>query len=330
MGCSVRPRRSPVHDPGRRRAGRPRPVWMPSRWCGSHRWATTASRCSSRCPNGSAESRSRPTRSRSTEGGDRPGLSPSRQSVRTRTTVGIVFDNRPTVAQRDLLAAQGAAVELVRGVEAWDGVHDRRHGRTNRRPSTHHRPIRGQPGPSAPCKSERKVRWPAVSMPPPGRWGATTWNPPSRCSPQDEGLRDAAALAPSVGSEGVLLTIHDATSARAADLIPAMDDLTGALTGRHLLTLPVWGPGSAVLDLTAGGRSFQATVELPRPARGTARVSVAARDEWVGAGRRRPPDHVRRAGVAYIGRGAGLDERWSSAPDRGRCPPQRRWPWPRS
>ena len=70
-------------------------------------------------------------------------------------------------------------------------------------------------------------------------------------------------LSAQAAAAGAVLTELDATGVQPAALLPAVDELTGTLTGRQLLTFPAWGTGQATLSLSLDGRRYEAAVDLP-------------------------------------------------------------------
>ena len=105
---------------GRRQSARPerppRPASTPSRWCASARTAAPSS-CSSRCPSATPASPSRRTAFALDSGHGPIAPLSSTPFPPARSTVAVVLDNRAVIPPSDLLTAQVAAVELLRGLE---------------------------------------------------------------------------------------------------------------------------------------------------------------------------------------------------------------------
>ena len=200
------------------------------------------------------------------DAGEGPARPISVTAVRPeQSAVAVVFDNRSVIPPADLLAAQGAAVELLRGAEVGTPFAVV----ATAAPAVLQAPTTDRSAVSKSISSTRiggdgsledgvKAALGAV--------GRDAVAPVIALFTAGDGAAEAAALEASVAKAGGLLTVFDAAAARTtAGLIPAVDQLTGSVTGRYLVTLPNTGPRSATLDLRVGERSYQAEVDLPAP-----------------------------------------------------------------
>lgn len=192
-----------------------------------------------------------------------------------RSTVAVVLDNRAGISPPDLLTAQAAAVELLRGLE--DG--------TPFAVVTTARPAALQGPTTDKNAASEAIRSVALS----GSGSLTDGVSAALAGVGGDAVAPALALftagGQGVGPElsaqaaaaGAVLTELDAAGVRPAALLPAVDELTGTLTGRQLLTFPAWGTGQATLSLALDGRRYEAAVDLPADAasaRSTASVTT--------------------------------------------------------
>ena len=202
-----------------------------------------------------------------------------------RSAVAVVLDNRSVITTPDLLTAQVAAVELLRGLE--DG--------TPFAVATTARPAAVQ-GPT----TDKDAASEAIRSVAPGGAGSLSDGvsaalagvagdavAPALALFTAGGQGAGAELSAQAAAAGAVLTELDATGAQPAALLPAIDQLAGTLTGRQLLTFPAWGPGQATLSLSLDGHRYEAAVDLPltgTPTRPSRRRGVAGSTSGRGAG----------------------------------------------
>ena len=184
-----------------------------------------------------------------------------------RGALAVVLDTSSAMAPSDLLAAQGAAVELVRALEPGTpvAVVATAGPPIVQAPTADASAVLSAIG-SAHVGGDGTLQDGVATAV--GLLGAGAVDPALALFTAGEGGLKATALAARVGEAGGLLTTFDATGATASDLIPAVEQLAGSLTGRYQLTLPAWGAGPATLELDFGGRTYQAALDLPASAEG--------------------------------------------------------------
>jgi hypothetical protein len=181
-----------------------------------------------------------------------------------QSPVAVVFDNRAVIPSSDLLTAQVAAVELLRGVE--DGTPFA--VATTARPAALQGPTTDK---EAAGEAIRDVALggdgslsDGVSVALDGLGGDAV--APALALFTAGGQGAGPELSAQAEAAGAVLTELDATGVPPAALLPAVDELTGTLTGRQLLTFPAWGPGRANLALSLDGHRYAAAVDLPTTA----------------------------------------------------------------
>ena len=178
-----------------------------------------------------------------------------------RSPVAVVLDNRAVIPPFDLLTAQVAAVELLRGVE--DG--------TPFAVVTTARPAALQGPTTDKDTASEAIR----SVAPSGDGSLSDGVSAALDGVGGDALAPALALFTAGGqgagpelsaqaaAAGAVLTELDATGVQPAALLPAVDELTVTLTGRQLLTFPASGLGRATLSLSLDGYRYDAAVDLP-------------------------------------------------------------------
>ena len=184
-----------------------------------------------------------------------------------QSAAAVVLDDRASTAPSDLLASQGAAIELVRALEASTPLSVVATSAPYvRQPLSTDRDASGQAIGSVKVTEggdlvaavraaldalRENYTAPVVAV----------FTPGSGLAPAD-----SSALRAEAGRAGASLTVLDSTGAVPGDLIPTIDQLTGSLTGRYRLTVARWGDGPATLHLTVGGRTYEAQVPALAPA----------------------------------------------------------------
>ena len=178
-----------------------------------------------------------------------------------RSTVAVVLDNRAVISPPDLLTAQAAAVELLRGLE--DGTPFA--VVTTARPAALQGPTTDKDAASEAIRSVARSGSGSLSD---GVSAALAGVGSDTVAPAlalftAGGQGAGPELSAQAAAAGAVLTELDATGVQPAALLPAVDELTGTLTGRQLLTFPAWGTGQATLSLSMDGRRYEAAVDLP-------------------------------------------------------------------
>jgi len=178
-----------------------------------------------------------------------------------RSTVAVVLDNRAVIPPSDLLTAQVAAVELLRGLE--DGTPFA--VVTTARPAALHGPTTDKDAASDAIRSVAPSGGGSLSD---GISAALEGVGSDAVAPAlalftAGGQGAGPELSAQAAAAGAVLTELDATGVQPAALLPAVDQLTGTLTGRQLLTFPAWGLGQATLSLSLDGHRYEAAVDLP-------------------------------------------------------------------
>jgi Type ISP C-terminal specificity domain len=178
-----------------------------------------------------------------------------------RSTVVVVLDNRAVIPPADLLTAQVAAVELLRGLE--DGTPFA--VVTTARPADLQGPTTDKDAASEAIRSVASSGGGSLSD---GVSAALDGVGSDAVAPAlalftAGGQGAGPELSAQAAAAGAVLTELDASGVQPAALLPAVDELTGTLTGRQLLTFPAWGLGQATLSLSLDGYRYEAAVDLP-------------------------------------------------------------------
>ena len=199
-----------------------------------------------------------------------------------RSTVAVVLDNRAVISPPDLLTAQVAAVELLRGLE--DGTPFA--VVTTARPAALQGPTTDKDAAGEAIRSVARGGTGSLSDGVSAALAGVSGDAvaPALALFTAGGQGAGPELSAQAAAAGAVLTELDATGVQPAALLPAVDELTGTLTGRQLLTFPAWGTGQATLSLSMDGRSYEAAVDLPPDA-----ATATAAASGSGASQGAPP-----------------------------------------
>ena len=208
-----------------------------------------------------------------------------------RSPVAVVLDNRAVISPPDLLTAQATAVELFRGLE--DGTPFA--VVTTARPAVMQGPTTDKDAASEAIRSVARSGSGSLSD---GVSAALAGVGGDAVAPAlalftAGGQGAGPELSAQAAAAGAMLTELDATGVQPAALLPAVDELTGTLTGRQLLTFPAWGTGQATLSLSLDGRRYEAAVDLPPDAGSARSTGSGASQGALPADAKAPPQDLR-------------------------------------